>query len=176
MAIPEQRVIVELDASHPELGRLLWMFQDTRARTLAAVEKLDQATIDWICPGVENAIGSLLYHIALIEADYLYADILGTDYPSWLDDAFPWPDRDDQGHLSVVVGVPVVEHLARLLRVREEFIRLVSVLTPKQIAASRVPSESGYEISPAWTLHHLMQHEAEHRGQIEAIITLQQAR
>jgi uncharacterized damage-inducible protein DinB len=114
--------------------------------------------------GVENAIGSLLYHIALIEADYLYADILGVEYPTWLDDAFPWPDRDDNGHLVVVNGVKLGDHLARLQRVREAFVSLVAPLSPEQLAASRFLPEANYEISPAWTLHHLMQHEAEHRA------------
>ncbi len=172
MASPERRVIVPVPASHPELGNLLWMLQDTRARTLAVVKGLDQDTLDWAGPGVDNSIGSLLYHIALIEADYLYADILGVDYPAWLDEAFPWSDRDDAGHLSVVTGVPLENHLARLERVRDEFLTLIAPLSPDQLAASRFLPEANYEISPAWTLHHLMQHEAEHRGQITAILSL----
>lgn len=170
MEIPEQRLITPAPASHPELGRLLWMLQDTRARTLAVVEGLDQETLDWVQPGVENSIGSLLYHIALIEADYLYADILGVNYPEWLDEAFPWPDRDDTGHLSEISGVPLADHLARLMRVRDEFLRLVAPLTPEQVAAGRELPAANYVISPAWTFHHLMQHEAEHRGQITSIV------
>ncbi|HYJ13297.1 MAG TPA: DinB family protein [Thermomicrobiales bacterium] len=175
MAIPEQRLITPVPASHAELGRLLWMLEDTRARTLAAVAGLDQDALDWYGPGVENAIGSLLYHIALIEADYLYADILGVEYPAWLEDAFPWPDRDDNGHLTVVTGMPLADHLARLERVRVEFLTLVAPLTSDQLAASRFLPEANYEISPAWAMHHLMQHEVEHRGQITAIFTLHRA-
>jgi uncharacterized damage-inducible protein DinB len=152
------------------------MLEDTRARTLAVVRELDQDALDWSASGVENAIGSLLYHIALIEADYLYADILGVDYPAWLEEVFPWPDRDDTGHLSVVTGVPLVDHLARLTRVRDEFVRLVAPLTPEQLVASRFLPEADYEISPDWTVHHLMQHEAEHRGQITAILALFRSR
>jgi uncharacterized damage-inducible protein DinB len=29
-----------------------------------------------------------------------------------------------------------------------------------------------YLVTPEWVLHHLMQHEAEHRGQIEILATL----
>ena len=170
----EQRVIVPLDASHPELGRWLWALEDTRARTKEAVEGLDQAALDWAGPGVENSIGSLLYHIALIESAYLYGDILlMEEYPAWLDEAFPFDDRDDAGNLSVVVGVSLEGHLDRLDRVRGEFFRLVAPLTADQIAAARFYAEDNYHVSPAWVLHHLMQHEAEHRGQIMAIRTLQ---
>jgi uncharacterized damage-inducible protein DinB len=170
MNSPERRVVAPRSASHPDLGRLLWMLEDTRARTLAVVAGLDQAVLDWTEPGVENSIGSLLYHIALIEADYLYADILGEDYPAWLGDAFPWPDRDASGHLSVVDGLPLAEHEARLARVRNEFLVRVATLTPQQLSGSRFIPAANYEISPDWTLHHLMQHEAEHRGQITAIL------
>jgi uncharacterized damage-inducible protein DinB len=31
---------------------------------------------------------------------------------------------------------------------------------------------TSYLVTPEWVLHHLMQHEAEHRGQIEMIATL----
>ena len=171
----EQRVITPLDASHPELGRWLWALEDTRARTKEALAGLDQAALDWTGPGVENSIGSLLYHIALIESDYLYGDILGVEYPAWLDepDAFAIPDRDDEGRLSVVTGVSLDAHLARLDRVRSEFLRLVAPLTAEQLAASRPYGDGSHDVSPAWTLHHLMQHEAEHRGQIATIRDLQ---
>jgi uncharacterized damage-inducible protein DinB len=172
----EQRVIVPLDASHPELGRWLWALEDTRARTKAAVAGLDQAALDWVGPGVESSIGSLLYHIALIESDYLYGSILSVDYPAWLDEpeAFAIPDRDDAGRLTVVAGVSLEVHLARLDRVRSELLRLVAPLDAGEIAIARSYAEDKY-ISPAWALHHLMQHEAEHRGQIMAIRTLQGA-
>ncbi len=168
----DQRLIAPLPASHPELGRWLWALEDTRARTKAALVGLDQDALDWTAPGVENGIGSLLYHLALIEFDYLYADILGEDYPAGAEALLPWSDRDEAGALSVVAGVPLAEHLDRLDTVRRDFIQRVSSLTQAQMASARTLPEYGYAISPAWTLHHLMQHEAEHRGQIAAIRTL----
>lgn len=168
------RIMAPLEASHPELGRWLWALDDTRARTKEAVAGLSQDALDWMGAGVENAIGSLLYHIALIEADYLYADILGVPYPDWLEGALPWPDRDTDGRLSVVTGVSLADHIARLDRVRGEFLRLVSPLSASDMEAVRDLPEYGYRTSPAWVLHHLMQHEAEHRGQITTIRGLQE--
>jgi uncharacterized damage-inducible protein DinB len=170
----ESRVIVPLEASHPELGRWLWALEDTRARTKATVNGLDQDGLDWTGPGVENSIGSLLYHIALIEFDYLYADILGDDYPEGATETLlPFSDRDEAGQLSVVSGVSLDDHLGRLDEVRRQLLARVSILTAAQMETARELPEFGYDISPAWTLHHLMQHEAEHRGQIAAIRALQ---
>jgi len=169
----EQRVITPLPASHPELGRWLWALEDTRARTKVAVTGLDQAALDWTGPGVENAIGSLLYHLALIEFDYLYADILGEDYPEGSEAFLPHSDRDGDGNLSVIRGVSLADHLARLDEVRRQLLQRVSVLSAEQLETVRTLPDWDYAISPAWTLHHLMQHEAEHRGQIAAIRALQ---
>ncbi len=171
----EQRIITPLPASHPELGRWLWALEDTRARTKAALLGMGQAELDWMGPGVENAIGSLLYHLALIEFDYLYADILGEDYPVGAEMLLPFPDRDRDGNLSVVQGVSLEDHLARLDEVRRQLIQRVSALSPEQMETARTLPEWNYAISPAWTLHHLMQHEAEHRGEIAAIRALQGA-
>jgi uncharacterized damage-inducible protein DinB len=173
----QHRVIEPLPASHPELGRWLWALEDTRRRTRKALEGLSQEEIDWTPPGLVNSIGSLLYHIALIELDYLCCDILGMeDYYPELMELFPSPDRDENGNLSVVSGIALPEHLERLARVRSQFLGIVSQLSAEQLLEPRSLPEYNYDISPAWTLHHLMQHEAEHRGEISTIRTLYRVR
>jgi uncharacterized damage-inducible protein DinB len=175
----DQRVITPLPASHPELGRWLWALQDTRRRTLEAIDGVTQEELDWTPPGLKNAIGTLLYHTALIETDYLCADILGMGEDEYFPDLvalLPWPDRDDAGELVVVTGLSLEDHLARLETVRRRFLEHVSALDPEQMDAPRAFPDWGYAISPAWTLHHLMQHEAEHRGEITSIRALFAAR
>jgi len=173
----ERRIIDPLPASHPELGRWLWALEDSRRRTVGALDGITRDELDWTPPGLTNAIGSLLYHIALIETDYLCADILGMDdYFPDLKVLLPWPDRDDSGELVAVAGVTIEEHLARLDAVRARLLEHVSTLTEEQMAAPRAFPEWNYDISPAWTLHHLMQHEAEHRGEITSLRALFRAR
>jgi uncharacterized damage-inducible protein DinB len=169
----DQRVIKPIPASHPELGRWLWALEDARRRTLEALDGVAQEELDWTPPGLNNAIGTLLYHTALIEADYLCVDILGMDdYFPDLKALLPWPDRDEAGELVAVTGVSLDEHLDRLDTVRTRFLEHVSALDADQMATSRAFPEWNYDISPAWTLHHLMQHEAEHRGEINSLRAL----
>jgi uncharacterized damage-inducible protein DinB len=163
----ERRVITPLPATSLDIGRWLWAIEDTRARTKREVDGLSQAELDWTHPDIGNAIGSLLYHIALIEADYLCVDMLGRD--DYLDDLqplFPYPDRDEEGRLTVVAGEQLADHLARLDTVRTRLLSIVSGMTDEQMTHVRQIPEWNYEISPAWTLHHIMQHEAQHRGEI----------
>ncbi len=173
----EHRVIEPLPATHPELGRWLWALEDTRRRTRAALEGLTQDELDWTPPGLANSIGTLLNHIALIETDYLCCDILGMeDYFPDLMLLIPGPDRAENGNLTVVAGIPLSQHLASFDTVRSQFLASVSDLSAEQLGAARSFPEWNYDISPAWTLHHLMQHEAEHRGEIMMIRSLYKSR
>lgn len=160
-----RRIVTPVAAAEPEIARALWALEDTRRRTLEGVAGISQPAIDWAPPEGGNTIGSLLYHIPLIEADYLYVDVLGLDdYPAELATVFPWPDRDEGGLLTTVSGVDLAGHLRRMAWTRQWLLAAFAQMTP---TAYRTPrSLPDYEITPEWTLHHLAQHEAEHRGQI----------
>jgi len=161
-----QRVVEPISAAEPEVGRWLWALADCRRRTEQAVAGIGQAALDWTPPAGGNSVGTLLYHVALIEADYLYADVLElheAGYPEEVAALFPRNDRDEAGLLSAVAGTPA-QHLARLAAVRQH---LLAIFTAMDLAEFRRPRTlPEYEITPEWTLHHLLQHEAEHRGQI----------
>lgn len=159
------RIVTPVAAAEPEIARWLWALEDTRHRTLDFVAGLSQDAIDWTPPEGGNTIGSLLYHIPLIEADYLYVDVLGLDdYPAELSTVFPYPDRDEAGFLTIVAGVDLAAHLQRMAWTRQ---CLLAAFAQMNLAAYRAPrAVTGYTITPEWTLHHLAQHEAEHRGQI----------
>lgn len=160
-----QRIVMPVAAVEPEIARWLFILEDTRRRTLELLDGIAQAAIDWVPPEGANTIGTLLYHIPLIEADYLYVDVLGLDdYPAELSTVFPYQDRDEGGRLTVVSGVDLGIHLQRMAWTRQWLLATFAQMT---LTAFRTPrTVPGYEISPEWTLHHLAQHEAEHRGQI----------
>ena len=171
-----QRTITPAPARDQDNARWLWALEETRDRTKRMVEELTVEQLDHLPPEFRNSIGTLLYHIALIEADYLCIDVLGRDdYFPDLKAILPLPDRDGFGRLSIVTGASIEEHFSRLDAVRARLLEVFSELTREQLDAPRVLPEWGYAISPAWTLHHLMQHEAEHRGEIGSLLTLIEA-
>lgn len=131
------------------------------------VAGISQAKLDWMIPGVDNSIRTHLYHIALIQMDYLCPDIQGrNDYWAELIPLFPFDDRDEHWRHSVITSVTIDEHLARLLAVQERFLADMAVFDRAMLSAPRHLPHYGYDISPEWTLHHVMQHEAQHRGEI----------
>lgn len=153
----------------PAVGTALWMLTDTRRRTLDIVEGLTDDHVDHVPAGLDNSIGSLLYHLAAIEADWLYADILQVAYPEWMDEWFPLDVREEDGRLTPVPGYTVTDHLERLATVRAHLLEDLAGMTDADYRHER-GVESGVT-TPEWVLHHLRQHEAEHRGQIQSIRT-----
>jgi uncharacterized damage-inducible protein DinB len=148
------------------VGRFVAMLHDTRARLLADLELFDAAHLDRTSVGSPNSIGTLLYHIAAIELDWLYADLLERDFPPDTEDWFPVDVREEGGRLTPVVE-ELERHLARLDWVRALLLAELRGLTDVDLerTVNAGPQGSGAD----WVLHHLMQHEAEHRGQIGEI-------
>jgi uncharacterized damage-inducible protein DinB len=165
--------MVPYPAENQELGRWLWAMQDARDRTKQLVDSLAPEELDWTTTGVDNSIGAVLYHIALIECDYLCIDILGMDdYFPDLKSLFPWEHRDETGHLATAHGLTLGNHLKSLDAVRSRFLESVASFDRNKLSTPRSLPDWGYDITPEWTLYHMIQHESEHRGEIGAVRTL----
>lgn len=160
----EQKIV---DHAHPvaEIGVWLWALEDARRRTNEEIAQLSEAMIDWQPPHGDSTIGSVLYHIALIEADWLYDEVLGLDaYPEPAASLLPYPHRTNQGLLTPVFGETIAHHTARLAKIRELLLETFNELSLADFRRARELER--YIVTPEWVLHHLCQHEAEHRSQI----------
>ena len=151
-------------SKEPEIGRWLWALQDTRQRTIRELGNLSPAMIDWLPQSNESSIGTVLYHIADIEADWLYVEVLEQPIPAEVAALFPFDTRDEQGHLTQVAGLSLEQHLKRLETVRGLLLDVYERMDLPEFR--RVRSLANYDVTPEWVLYHLMQHEAEHRSQI----------
>jgi uncharacterized damage-inducible protein DinB len=169
MDFREQKYLIVDDrlSKEPEIGRWLWALQDTRQRTMGYLDGLTPTIIDWLPPGDESSIGTILYHIALIEADWLYTEVLEQPYPAEVAALFLYVDRDGQDRLTQVQGLSLEQHLERLEIVRSLLLDVFQLMNLHEFR--RVRKLADYDVTPEWVLHHLMQHEAEHRSQIGAL-------
>ena len=151
----------------PEVGLWLAALHDTRQRMREVLTKLPDELIDRVPPDGGSSIGTLLYHIALIETDWLLFDILGRPESEWPRDLFPVDHRLADATLSPFTGDTLEQHLARLKTVRTMLVDAVRTMSADQLHELRPRDD--YDVSAAWVLHHLMQHEAEHRSQIGSV-------
>ncbi|HUG46992.1 MAG TPA: DinB family protein [Candidatus Limnocylindria bacterium] len=150
----------------PELGAALWRLEDARSRTLELLTSMPSDYVDR--PARGNSIGTILYHVALIEADWLYSEILEEAPPTVIEQLLPADHRDGAGVLTLVRGQTLEQHLARLRTVRGSLLTRLRDLDDEDYHRPRNLPE--YDVSPAWVLHHLAQHEAEHRGELGFVI------
>jgi uncharacterized damage-inducible protein DinB len=169
MDIREQKyVLADTHLSHePEIARWLWALQDARQRTIEQLAGITQTVIDWMPPDQSSNIGTVLYHIGLIETDWLYAEVLEQPYPPEIAARFPYEHRDGQGLLTHVQGITLDQHLARLDTVRQMLLHVFKHMSLHEFR--RIRRLPDYDVTPEWVLHHLMQHEAEHRSQLGAL-------
>lgn len=157
-----------LEGHDPIIGRYLWMLDDTRLATWKVLQGIAPTVIDWQ-PLLENgnSIGTLLYHIAVIEMDWLYNEVTETALPESVWETFPHPSRDAKGQLSVVTGLSLDDHFKRLDATRK---LLNSTFREMTLEDFRRPRHlERYDVTPEWVIHHLIQHEAEHRGEMAMV-------
>jgi len=160
--------IKPLPGYEPMVGTWLWAFENSCQRTLRILEGLEPNLLDWLPSWGGNTISALLYHLAAIEVDWLFTDILEKDeFPPEIDELFPYDVRDQDSNLTTVPGISLQAHLQRLGAMREYFMDAMLSITDDEFR--RVRSFPDYQVTPQWVINHLMQHEAEHRGEIMTI-------
>ena len=163
----KKHMIEPVAAQSPEIGRMLGMLEETRRSTLVALEGLTVDLLDRMPDCGVNTISTLLYHIAAIEADWLFEDVMQTGLSPLIAPLFDIDVRDEEGVLSRLRGSDLEAYLERLERVRAV---LLDVYQKMSLEDFRAPHDlEEYTVTPEWALFHLMQHEAEHRSQIEHI-------
>lgn len=167
MAEKRQNTITPHPSKEAEIGRWLGAFQDARERTLEQLEGVVQPVLDWLPPDGESSIGTVLYHMALIEADWLYDEVLEEPFPLNVEALFPYHHRDGQGRLTQVQGFSLAHYLTLLETVRSLVLDIYQKMNLSDFRRAR--SLEMYDVTPEWVLHHLMQHEAEHRSQIGSL-------
>ncbi|HEX5692304.1 MAG TPA: DinB family protein, partial [Roseiflexaceae bacterium] len=114
---------------------------------------------------------SVLYHIAAIEIDYLYADLLRQPFPEQIVALFPFEVREENGSLTPVLGFEQEWYRERLDTVRAHVIDVFRAMDEDDYRRARHLTDYPIDITPEWAAYHLVEHEAEHRGELASLRT-----
>jgi uncharacterized damage-inducible protein DinB len=161
--------VVPLSGYDPAIGRALWALEEVRRTTEQRVAGLSPEVLDW--EGTErdeDSIGSLLYHIALVEVSWLYLDIREEPLPPEIREDFPHAMSRD-GRLARLRGEGIDESVARLRRTRRRFLDVMRAMQPEDWVRARDPADTDYSVTPEWAVFHLVEHEAGHGAQIGSL-------
>lgn len=67
--------VTALPGFEPEIGRLVWCMEDVRHILLKKLSGISQAALNYKGDHT-HSIGTLLYHIAYVEAGWLYGEVI----------------------------------------------------------------------------------------------------
>ena len=156
-----------IQCKEPLIASCLAMLEACRRDTKATINGMNEELLHWRLADNDSNIGDLLYHIALVEADWLFTDVLQKPMPKHIANDLSHEDRDNLGRLIHIREETAVALLSLLDAVRSEL--KTSYSTMDYADFMRLRHLPKYDVSPEWVLHHLLQHEAEHRGQINLL-------
>lgn len=154
-----------LEGYPPEIAVWLWAMAETRKKTKAYVADTSQEVLDWAGPsGDENSIGTLLYHLAIVEMGWLHNEVLD-QWGLFPANDFPFEPFTEH-RITPVVGVSAPDHVARLDKSRAIFLERMKSMTVQDWSRLRGPAGEDYTVSPGWAVFHLVEHEAGHAAQM----------
>jgi uncharacterized damage-inducible protein DinB len=145
------------------LSLLLAQLEEGRRRTLRFVAAVPPERLHWSSPQFPNSLAAHLAHLAAIELDWLYCDLLGREIPAEALALLPIADvLDPDGRLARAGTATLPELLAALEESRSRLVTECLRLREDGLGELVLGLEGA--AAPDWILTHLLQHEAEHRG------------
>lgn len=156
----------------PLIGYPLASLERTRRYLISYLDEIDQRALDRTPRGHRHSVATLLYHVAVIEMDWLFTRMLGRDrqesgIPACPDHILPYlryRPYQNEDEYTPVAGERLATHLDRLKATRTELMDTFRPMTVQQFRSPTGKAERTY--TPEWIVERLIQHEAEHRGQI----------
>ena len=161
-----ERLVLDPVADDPEIGHWLAALEEVRRDTLKVVNEIPAEAIDRDPGDGGNTLGTILYHIALVEIDWVFTDVLDRE-DDISRELIPYDSREEDGRLTPTLGETLSDHLERLATVRGIVLAELRSMTPQDY--HRVRAREWIDVSAGWVVFHLIDHEVEHRVRISAL-------
>jgi len=149
-----------------DIGVVIAMLDDLKERVTRSVAHLSQEETDFLLDGEANRIGTLIMHLAATEKYYQLYTFQGTDFNR--EEQKTWGVALDLGEdaREKFQGHPASHYLKIWDEVREETKRLLKTKDDKWFGKK----VKGSSMNNHWAWYHVMEHQANHMGQIRLII------
>lgn len=165
MPLEAQNTINPKKGYSPQIGVLVEMLDDLKDRITRNVRHLNQKQTDFLLDDDANRIGALILHLAATEKYYQVYTFENRGYNR--EEAKMWQtpmNLGDKGRKELV-GKSIDHYLNIWNDVRQETLRLLKTKDDKWFAAKT----SRGSMNNHWAWYHVMEHQANHMGQIQMI-------
>ncbi|WP_424961373.1 DinB family protein [Ekhidna sp.] len=164
-----QYAIKNLEGYSPQMGALISMLDDLKGRVEWHVKDLDQEGTDFLLDDQANRLGALILHLAATEVYYQRA----TFYDEKLD------ENEDAEWLTALrlgdkareelQGKPISYYLDKWEEVRAKTKEVLKTKNDEWLLQLRDSAPGGAEYNYYWAWYHVMEHQANHMGQISLV-------
>ena len=150
----------------PQIGSTVEMLEDLKRRVTSSVVNLDQVQTDFLLDEDANRVGAMILHLAATEKYYQVYTFEGRGLNR--EESETWDIAQNLGEEArkKLVGKPIEYYLAIWDEVREETLRLLKTKDDKWFNKK----VKGSNMNNHWAWYHVMEHQANHMGQIRLIV------
>lgn len=146
----------------PQIGSAVMMLEDLKARVTRSVSSFDQRQTDFLLDEGSNRTGALILHLAATEKYYQVYTFENRGFNA--EEKAKWEVALNLGATAreELQGEPIDYYLRIWDEVRKETLRLLKTRDDKWFQ-SKV---KGSSMNNHWAWYHVMEHQANHMGQI----------
>jgi uncharacterized damage-inducible protein DinB len=157
----------------PIIETALEALDDARLRTLREMSGIKEEWLYLVPPMGHNTIGTILAHMPITERNWLYEMLLRVEPHADIQAIVPQADRDETGmRLKRQEGASLDDYRAWMRIIREKFVEIYRAMSVEEYRRTHeyVAWNGVIEYTSAEKiLYHLINHEAEHRGEMVMI-------
>ncbi|WP_350288489.1 DUF664 domain-containing protein [uncultured Croceitalea sp.] len=159
-----QGELKSVDGYSPQIGIMVSMLEDLKDRITEQVKDLDQSSVDFLYDADANSIGSLIMHLVSTESYYQVATLEDREWTEDEQERFGIAGELNEKVKSKLRDKPIQRYLDLWEEVREKTLKELKTKDDAWFASNL---EEGLNYHYIW--YHVMEHSANHMGQIATI-------
>lgn len=165
ISVNGQNNIEQVKGYSPQIGTTISMLDDLKRRVTSSVVKLSLEETDFLLDEDANRIGAMILHLAATEKYYQVYTFENRGFNQ--EEKKQWDTALNLGANArkSIKNRPIKEYLDIWDEVRQETLRLLKTKDDKWFG-SKV---KGSNMNNHWAWYHVMEHQANHMGQIRMI-------
>lgn len=153
-----------VDGYSPQIGLMVYMLEDLKSRITEQVKDLNQTETDFLFDKDANSIGALIMHLVSTEVYYQVQTLEGRPWTEEEQNRLGMAGELNENVKNILKGKPIQHYLDLWDEVRQ---KSLEGLKTKDDAWFLSQIDEGINNQYVW--YHVMEHSANHMGQIATI-------